>query len=52
MRALEKSLPPGATMGGKPSASEKKASDPETPTSVARDENTDPATEKQEEKQK
>eukprot|EP00099_Drosophila_melanogaster_P002343 NP_001137664.1 regulatory particle non-ATPase 13, isoform F [Drosophila melanogaster] len=52
VRALEKSLPPGATMGGKPSASEKKASDPETPTSVARDENTDPATEKQEEKQK
>ncbi|XP_033152614.1 proteasomal ubiquitin receptor ADRM1 homolog isoform X1 [Drosophila mauritiana] len=52
VRALEKSLPPGATMGGEPSASEKKSSDPETPTSVARDENTDPAAEKQEEKQK
>ncbi|XP_017003399.1 proteasomal ubiquitin receptor ADRM1 homolog isoform X2 [Drosophila takahashii] len=49
VRALEKSLPAGATMGGEPSASEKKG-DAETPTSV--DENTDPAAEKQEEKQK
>ncbi|XP_041563212.1 proteasomal ubiquitin receptor ADRM1 homolog isoform X2 [Drosophila elegans] len=51
VRALEKSLPAGATMGSEPSASEKKG-DAETPTSVARDENTDPAAEKQEEKQK
>ncbi|XP_043948261.1 proteasomal ubiquitin receptor ADRM1 homolog isoform X2 [Drosophila biarmipes] len=49
VRALEKSLPAGATMGGEPSASEKKG-DAETPTSV--DENTDPSAEKQEEKQK
>ncbi|XP_052841953.1 proteasomal ubiquitin receptor ADRM1 homolog isoform X3 [Drosophila gunungcola] len=51
VRALEKSLPAGATMGSEPSASEKKG-DAETPTSVPRDENTDPAVEKQEEKQK
>ncbi|XP_017068922.1 proteasomal ubiquitin receptor ADRM1 homolog isoform X2 [Drosophila eugracilis] len=49
VRALEKSLPAGATM--ETSASEKKG-DAETPTSVARDENTDPAAEKQEETQK
>uniref|UniRef100_A0A6P4ERX0 Proteasomal ubiquitin receptor ADRM1 homolog n=1 Tax=Drosophila rhopaloa TaxID=1041015 RepID=A0A6P4ERX0_DRORH len=51
VRALEKSLPAGATMGSEPSGNEKKG-DAETPTVVARDENTDPAAEKQEEKQK
>ncbi|XP_017037129.1 proteasomal ubiquitin receptor ADRM1 homolog isoform X2 [Drosophila kikkawai] len=48
VRALEKSLPAGATMSGDP-PSEKKG-EAEAP-AVARDENTDPA-EKQEEKQK
>ncbi|KAH8401606.1 hypothetical protein KR009_006782 [Drosophila setifemur] len=52
VKALEKSLPAGATMASGGEATEKKAgSEPETPVAVARDENTDPA-EKQEEKQK
>ncbi|XP_020814968.1 proteasomal ubiquitin receptor ADRM1 homolog isoform X2 [Drosophila serrata] len=48
VRALEKSLPAGATMSGDPPSEKKGEAEV---TAVARDENTDPA-EKQEEKQK